>query len=370
MLVRKCAFAVMISSVLVACNESPPQTTNDVFLANQDAVIGAEYLELKENFESLREDYLALNERLKGVTEEYHALKIAHASMISQLEFEQTENLEMGLALDGQHTKEQNLLEQIKEQINTIALLKIENSQLEKKVVSLANSSQISAVIVEESRENIELERTNEQLVTDIQQIQEGLLSVAEEKEQLEVELEISTGTGQLLEQQLADLIELEASAESLSQQLSAGLTNVEWNMPAEIDVLSPFEIIIKASATESFNGLLFVAELLVDPAMELVSAASVEAQVVEGQLQWRWRLKGERQKSNAGVELLIHQEIQYEDDRIMRQLYRDNKTLAVTDETLLEKYGLWLVVVAVGLFAGYLVGQTNPNKKEKNKIS
>jgi len=366
--ITKCTF-ILLSLLVAACDMSSPQdkeaVVREVHL-NNEGLIEEEYLELKANFESLREDYLTLDGRFNEATEKHNALQVQYTEVLAQLDLVRTEKLEMGIEIDGQKSKEQTLFSQLKEQINKIALLTIESSQLQKKIDVLTGNSQEKAQSREDKKEKVVLEKVNEQLVTDLQIIQDGLVTVAEEKKQLEEELEVSSGTEIILEQQLADFITLEAGSANLSQQLSAGLANVSWEIPKTADLVSSFEIIVKADSTPEFNGQIFVAELLTGPSIEFISAAAVEAQVADGQLQWRWRVKGINEKNNAKLDLFIHQNIQYLENRMMRQIYRDQESVSLNENSLLREYGFWLLVILLGLLAGYFIGRVNNRIKAK----
>jgi hypothetical protein len=169
------------------------------------------------------------------------------------------------------------------------------------------------------------------------------------------------------LETQLSDLIELEAISAGLKSHLTTNLSNVLWQIPKQVELGSSFEIILNANVNDAQAGQVFIAELIGDSSLELVSSVAAEAQASNGVLQWRWRAKGVSESQTAQVNVFIHQEIQYQEDRILREVYRDQQILSLINDNLFEKYGFWIIAIFAGLMGGFVIGKLN--KSDPNKV-
>ncbi|MGB7391061.1 hypothetical protein, partial [Marinomonas sp.] len=167
------------------------------------------------------------------------------------------------------------------------------------------------------------------------------------------------------LESQVNGLIPFQAEVNALQAQIDSGLSNVRWQIPNEMSLHNTFEILVTATVDKPVAGQTYVAELVTDSAIQMVSASEAEAVIQNGQLQWRWRVNGLNERPKATLNLFISQQMNYQGQRIMRQIYRDSDTLALTNNNLLDKYGYWGMAILVGLLGGFLVGRVN--RKDKN---
>lgn len=168
-----------------------------------------------------------------------------------------------------------------------------------------------------------------------------------------------------LLESQVNDLIPFQAEVSALQSQIDSGLSNVRWKIPNEIALHNNFEILVTATVDRPVSGQTYVAELIVDSAIQMVSASEAEAVLKNGELQWRWRVNGLNERPKAQLNLFISQQMNYQGQRIMRQVYRDSDAVALTNDDLIDKYGYWGLAILVGLLGGFLVGRIN--RKDKN---
>jgi len=210
----------------------------------------------------------------------------------------------------------------------------------------------------EENVTNLAVHKTR--LETDLTQAQAELVSLQDRYEASLLALESAKGTRQSLETQLSDLIELEAISAGLKSHLTTNLSNVLWQIPKQVELGSSFEIILNANVNDGQAGQIFIAELITDSSLELVSSISAEAQASNGILQWRWRAKGVSESQMAQVNLFIHQEIQYQEDRVLREVYRDQQVLSLINDNLFEKYGFWMIAIFAGLMGGFMIGKLN----------
>lgn len=167
------------------------------------------------------------------------------------------------------------------------------------------------------------------------------------------------------LESQVNQLIPFQAEVNALQAQIDSGLSNVRWQIPKTMSLHNNFEILVTATVDKPVAGQTYVAELVADSAIQMVSASEAEAVLQNGQLQWRWRVNGLNERPKATLNLFISQQMNYQGQRIMRQVYRDSDTLALTNNDLLDKYGYWGMAILAGLFGGFLVGRIN--RKNKN---
>ncbi|EAQ66668.1 effector protein B, substrate of the Dot/Icm secretion system [Marinomonas sp. MED121] len=212
-----------------------------------------------------------------------------------------------------------------------------------------------------QARANLaELTLQKQRLEEDLKLAQTELIDLQGRYENSLLALESAKETRQSLENQLSDLIELEAISEGFKNQLTTSLSNVQWQIPKQVELDASFEIILTANVNDALAGQVFIAELTSDSSLEFVSSISAEAQAIDGQLQWRWRAKGVSESQTAQVNLYIHQDIQYQEDRVLRQVYRDQKILSLVNDNLFEKYGFWVIAIFAGLMGGFLIGKLN----------
>ncbi|KZM43652.1 MAG: hypothetical protein ACPGUE_08925 [Marinomonas sp.] len=210
-----------------------------------------------------------------------------------------------------------------------------------------------------------ELTQQKQSLTNELTLAKEELVSLQARYEESLLALESAKETRQSLEEQLSDLIELEAISAGFKSHLATNLSNVRWQIPKQVELGASFEIILTANVNDSIAGQVFIAELIGDSSLELVSSVSAEAQAADGQLQWRWRAKGVSESQVAHVNLFIHQDIQYQEDRILKEIYRDQQVLSLVNDNLLEKYGFWIIAIFAGLMGGFLIGKLNKSQPD-----
>ena len=210
-----------------------------------------------------------------------------------------------------------------------------------------------------------ELTQQKQDLSGELALAKEELISLHARYEESLLALESAKETRQSLEAQLSDLIELEAISAGFKDHLATNLSNVLWQIPKQVELGASFEIILTATVNDSIAGQVFIAELIGDSSLELVSSVSAEAQASNGQIQWRWRAKGVSESQVAQVNLFIHQDIQYQEDRILKEVYRDQKVLSLVNDNLFEKYGFWIIAIFAGLMGGFLIGKLNKSQPD-----
>jgi chromosome segregation ATPase len=172
--------------------------------------------------------------------------------------------------------------------------------------------------------------------------------------------------TQQALELNENSSITTAAAIDSLTSQLTTTLQNVQWQVPNEIALHNTFEILVSANIQPSLAGQMYLAELVTDSDIRMISDPVATAVVQNGRLQWRWRVSGLNEKPKAQLNLFVNQQISFEDQTLDRQLYRGNETLSLINNNLFEKYGFWAIAILFGLLGGFLIGRIN---KQKNTL-
>lgn len=192
---------------------------------------------------------------------------------------------------------------------------------------------------------------------------QERLANSQTEMSELSLRL---TSTQQALQSNENSNITTAAAIESLTSQLSTTLRNVQWQVPNEIALHNTFEILVSANVQPSLAGQTYLAELVTDSDIKMISDPVATAVVQNGRLQWRWRVSGLNEKPKAQLNLFVNQQISFEDQTLERQIYRGNETLSLINNNLFEKYGFWAIAILFGLLGGFLIGRIN---KQKNTL-
>lgn len=192
---------------------------------------------------------------------------------------------------------------------------------------------------------------------------QERLANSQTEMSELSLRL---TSTQQALQSNENSNITTAAAIESLTSQLSTTLRNVQWQVPNEIALHNTFEILVSANVQPSLAGQTYLAELVTDSDIKMISDPVATAVVQNGRLQWRWRVSGLNEKPKAQLNLFVNQQISFEGQTLDRQIYRGNETLSLINNNLFEKYGFWAIAILFGLLGGFLIGRIN---KQKNTL-
>ncbi|WP_421852362.1 hypothetical protein [Marinomonas sp.] len=172
--------------------------------------------------------------------------------------------------------------------------------------------------------------------------------------------------TQQALEVNENSGISVTAAIEALQSQMSSALQNVQWQLPNEIALHNNFEILVSADVQPSLSGQTYLAELVTDSDIQMISDRIASAVVQNGRLQWRWRVAGLNEKPEAQLNLFVNQQIAFQDQTIQRQVYRGNETLSLINTNLFEKYGYWGIAILLGLLGGFLIGRINKSKNNQ----
>ncbi|MBR7888495.1 hypothetical protein J9B83_06025 [Marinomonas sp. A79] len=190
---------------------------------------------------------------------------------------------------------------------------------------------------------------------------QEALLASQAELTALAMQL---NETQQSLELNENRSITIAAAIDSLQSQTRSTLQNVQWQLPSEMALYDNFEILVSADVSPALTGQTYQAELITDSDIRMVSEPVASAVVQNARLQWRWRVAGLNEKPNAQLNLFVSQQMNFQDQKIQRQVYRGSETLSLINTNLLEKYGYWSIAILMGLLGGFLVGRLNKPKK------
>ncbi|NLQ16340.1 hypothetical protein HGG82_01715 [Marinomonas sp. M1K-6] len=174
------------------------------------------------------------------------------------------------------------------------------------------------------------------------------------------------SNTQQALEAKENNSISMAAVMASLESQFSARLQNVQWQLPNEMALHNTFEILVSATVQPASSGQTYLAELVTDSAIQMMSDPVVSVVAEDGRLQWRWRVSGLNERPEAQLNLFVSQQVNVQDQIIQRQIHRGEETLSLVNTNWLEKYGYWGVAILLGLLGGFLIGRVN---KAKNNI-
>ncbi|AEF54859.1 hypothetical protein [Marinomonas posidonica] len=159
------------------------------------------------------------------------------------------------------------------------------------------------------------------------------------------------------------DTISLQAESHSMDLQLASSIRAVNWQLPNEMALNNTFEILVTASVAQPVLGQSYEAELITDSEIQMISNAKVRANVQAGRLQWRWRLTGLNEKPEAEMNLLVRQQMSFNNQTIPRLVYQENQSLALINTNLFEKYGYWTIAILLGLLGGFLIGRIGKGK-------
>ncbi|MBM6550241.1 hypothetical protein [Marinomonas ostreistagni] len=227
-----------------------------------------------------------------------------------------------------------------------------------------ALSQRLAAVSSDLEQRNQQIAALERQLAnsqTERRALESRLTALAEEHEQTEqavVELQarhqqvLETRTN--LESQVNKLIAFEGAVTSLQQQLQSGIENARWSLPTSANLNDTFEIRFSADVANPIEGQTFYAELIVDSALNMISAAEAESVVDNGRVNFRWRLSGLNERPNATMNVAVSQNVNYDGQQILRKVYRDSETVELISTDWLSKYGYWAIAILGGLLLGY----------------
>lgn len=206
-----------------------------------------------------------------------------------------------------------------------------------------------------------ELESSSQQktdLLAQLQQLREQYQNSQRQIQELEQQALIQTEEKTKLENQVNNLIPFEGAVMSLQRQLKSELTNVRWTLPTSANLHDTFEIQLSAEVENPVQGQTYYAELFVDSALSMMSAAEAESTLNQGQLNFRWRLSGLNERPKATMNVSVTQEVNYNGQVILRKIYRDTESVELISKDWLNKYGFWAAAILGGLLIGFAVGK------------
>lgn len=160
------------------------------------------------------------------------------------------------------------------------------------------------------------------------------------------------------LETQVNNLIPFEGAVQSLQRQLQSELTNTRWSLPSQANLHDNFEIQFIADVDNPIEGQTYYAELIVDSAINMLSSPQAETVVDNGKISFRWRLTGLNERPNATMNIAVSQNVNYDGQRIVRQVYRDSETVELISTDWLSKYGYWGIAILSGLLVGFVAAR------------
>ncbi|WP_191600213.1 hypothetical protein [Marinomonas algicola] len=268
--------------------------------------------------------------------------------------------------LENQLEEQQALM---KEYVSRESMVSVEGSSslsenarladLQRKLERLTDMNRRTELSLAAIRAELDLSKVKEaKLDKELTQLTDQRNSIAAELNTLSAREQALAKEKSILEKQINALIPFEAEVNSLENQLKSSIVNVKWQRPTAMPLNSAFEVIVTADVENVVSGQAYVAELVVDTAFDLISATEAESVVENGKLTWRWRISGLNAHRAARVDLFIHQQIQYHDQRFSRQVYRDQVLVTLENDDFWEKYGFWSFAIFAGLLGGFFVGR------------
>lgn len=206
-----------------------------------------------------------------------------------------------------------------------------------------------------------ELASSSEQkssLLEELKQLRVQYLNSQKQIEALETQAQSEAEQKQVLQNQVNNLIPFEGAVMSLQRQLQSELTNVHWTLPTSANLHDTFEIQFTADVANPVQGQTYYAELFVDSALSMMSAAEAESSINQGQVNFRWRLSGLNERPNATMNVSVTQEVNYDGQVILRKIYRDTESVELISKDWLNKYGFWVAAILGGLLIGFAAGK------------
>lgn len=206
-----------------------------------------------------------------------------------------------------------------------------------------------------------QLESSSQQkteLLDELQQLREQYLDSQQQIKTLEQQALIESQQKAKLENQVNNLIPFEGAVLSLQRQLQSELSNVRWSLPTSANLHDTFEIQLSAEVENPVQGQTYYAELFVDSALDMMSAAEAESTLNQGQLNFRWRLSGLNERPEATMNVSVTQEVNYNGQVILRKIYRDTESVELISNDWLSKYGFWGAAILGGLLIGFGAGK------------
>ncbi|WP_067220001.1 coiled-coil domain-containing protein [Marinomonas gallaica] len=263
---------------------------------------------------------------------------------------------DLGNQLQSLESTYQTAAQRNRELERELAQLKQRLASQETKAESLAQELQSSAAEKQQMMAQlVELRARNDSSAQAIKTLQAQSVVQAEEKA--------------LLENQVNNLIPFEGAVLSLQNQLKSELTNVRWSLPTSANLHDTFEIQLSADVASPVQGQTYYAELFVDSALNMMSAAEAESTLNQGQLNFRWRLSGLNERPNATMNVSVTQEVNYDGEIILRKIYRDTESVELISTDWLNKYGFWGAAILGGLLLGFAVGKLGQSNRSERRV-
>ncbi|MBJ7554670.1 hypothetical protein [Marinomonas spartinae] len=283
--------------------------------------------------------------QIRGQIATLEAKLNAQASLIDDYK-KNVQTLKKQLA---QHTVDARHIEALESQLAQLERMNVDANKALKDSNKALLASQAQAESLSDQLTGIEQDKAN--LEKELASLKEQSAKDAAERTKLAA--------------QVNDLIPFQAEVASLKNQLAVSLESVTWQLPKEASLHNNFEIVVTARVANPVAGQSYVAQLVTDSAIQMISSPKVEASLQNGQLQWRWRLNGLNERPNAKLNLFVSQEMNYHNQVILRQVYDGSETMALKNDNLLDKYGFWAGAILLGLAGGFGAGYMSRRKKE-----
>ncbi|WCN13355.1 hypothetical protein GV054_10210 [Marinomonas mediterranea] len=226
----------------------------------------------------------------------------------------------------------------------------LENAQQENRLL-MAELRAVERMLAKSEEKQDELSQSLEALNTEKQALLESI-------GQLEELAQTRSEEKAALEAQVNNLIPFEGAVLSLQTQLKSKISDVSWTIPEKAIVNDVFEVLVSANIENPVLGQTYLADLYVDSSIDMLSAREAEAVVEEGAVSFRWRLGGLAEIPKATVNLVITQQMNYQEDIIKRPVFKGENSLQLQNNNLFEKYGLWGIAILAALGGGFLVGK------------
>ena len=304
--------------------------------------------------DGLQESYYALLAKNAKLQEEYANLEVDNTANYQQLIALKKESLVLAEQLSDARAeiadqKRINDAFKIREQENALRLKR-----------ALVESESFEARWKDLDNQLAQAQQQNEILASQLNAVRVELIASENKLGKLSLALDNAQKN---LDLQENDGISIGAAMDALRSQMLVTLQNVEWLLPSESALYDTFEILVSADVQSSFAGQTFSAELVTDSDTKMISDSIVNAVVQNGRLQWRWRVSGLNENTDAQLNLFVSQQINIEGQNIMRQVYRGGQNVSLINTNLFEKYGYWGIAILLGLLGGFFIGRLNKSK-------
>lgn len=332
-------------------NENRAFEENNTQLERENKSIRAQLEELKQENQALGESLTELRAQHQSLLSQYQTLN----NSISTVEEVEQPVIQDAVDKDLEIARLQSLIE---EQKTTIAEYQGEIALLK----SALSESQDYESRWQELDEKLAEAQQRNRLLSDQINAAESALSASESAPN--PLLERLNNLREALNAQENSGILMTAVMDGLQEQMSTRLLDIDWQLPNEMALHNTFEIIVTARAQPSLSGQTYLAELVTDSAIQMISEPVTTAAIESGALQWRWRVSGLNEKPSARLNLIVNQQINFQNQIVMRQVYRGSETLSLINTNLLEKYGYWAGAILLALLGGFVVGRLNNRKK------